>query len=138
MGYKEGTCERCGGVTSTCKAVVCRSCYREQKKASQSKKEYKRDWHLQKKYGMTSEEFESWWIAFRGRCGICGCEMKRPTGTRGQALDVVAVDHNHTTGKVRGLLCNACNKGIGLLKEDVNILYEAIKWVEMEKSNGND
>ena len=40
------------------------------------------------------------------------------------------IDHNHTTGKVRGILCSKCNIGIGQLKENINILYNAIKYLE--------
>ena len=42
----------------------------------------------------------------------------------------VAIDHNHHTGKIRGYICLACNTGIGQLKDDVNILKRAIKWLQ--------
>ena len=70
-------------------------------------------------------DFEALWIAQLGKCGICGNQLRPPLPQRGQPLDVVAIDHDHKTGNVRGLLCNACNKAIGLFNEDPNLLEKA-------------
>lgn len=91
--------------------------------------DYKKNYQLVKKYNITLEELHVYWIAFRGKCGICNKDMKWPEKRRGQGLDVVAVDHNHDTGAVRGLLCNACNKGIGFFKDCPDLLEKAQKWV---------
>ena len=56
------------------------------------------------------------------KCAICG---KEETG--GMRL---ALDHNHTTGKVRALLCRNCNKMIGCAKEDISILAKAIEYLK--------
>jgi hypothetical protein len=40
------------------------------------------------------------------------------------------VDHNHTTGEIRGLLCHTCNKALGLFKEDLNILTSACNYLK--------
>lgn len=42
----------------------------------------------------------------------------------------LSVDHDHQTGKIRGLLCNNCNRAIGLLKDSSDILYKAAKYIE--------
>lgn len=56
-----------------------------------------------------------------GACAIC--EAKRePMG--------LVIDHNHATGKVRGLLCNACNIGIGHLKDSPDVLEAALQYLE--------
>ena len=51
---------------------------------------------------------------------------------KGQSLEAAVIDHDHNTGQIRGLLCGGCNKGIGLLKEDPEILRRATEWVKPE------
>lgn len=55
--------------------------------------------------------------------------MKDTVKKQGQPLDSVAIDHDHVTGNIRGLLCNGCNKGLGLFKDDVNILQKAKEYL---------
>ena len=77
---------------------------------------------LQAKYDITRNEYELLLRKQDGRCAICGKTQE----DNGREL---AVDHNHETGAVRGLLCANCNTGIGLLGDDVEILYNAIKYL---------
>lgn len=63
-----------------------------------------------------------------GGCGIC-----EESPNRDKALDV---DHNHDTGEVRGLLCNTCNRGLGMLGDDVATLKSAIDYLEGQ--NGSE
>lgn len=132
-------CQLCGAKTAARKASLCRECDLKRRKAAHTPQEYRRNWHLQKKYNLEPTEFDALWVVFKGRCGICDRELKLPTLTRGQALDVVAIDHNHNTGALRGLLCNACNKALGLFYDDIDRLKNAIKWLEMcnEKTSNN-
>lgn len=130
--YWTGVCNNCGGPTSRRDVSQCRSCRNEQaRELAQPPREYRRDWHLTKKYNIDSMDFDCLWIAFKGKCGICGCDMEMPQHRRGQSLRAVAVDHDHATGHVRGLLCNKCNKGLGMFDDDVERLQNAIKWLEM-------
>lgn len=57
-----------------------------------------------------------------GRCAICNRE---PFGR----WTTFYIDHDHTTGKVRGLLCQKCNAGIGLLMDSIPILFLAIRYL---------
>src|SRR5687768_13778244 len=68
-----------------------------------------KDAHLRRRFGITIEQYEQLLEAQGGVCGICG----RPPGKLR-----LAVDHNHETGEVRGLLCSDCNTAIGLLREN--------------------
>lgn len=124
-----GHCIDCGTGVAGNDAKRCRSCNTKNRTIHESRTECQREWHLKKKYGIDNNDFEMYWIAFRGECGICGKLMKRPTLTRGQGLDTVTVDHCHRTGKVRGLLCSACNKGLGMFGDDTHKLRGAIEWL---------
>lgn len=66
------------------------------------------------KYKLSAAEFRALWAMQRGRCAICLLPFPAETQTR----TVIRVDHDHVTGKVRGLLCNACNVGVGMFKDD--------------------
>ncbi len=86
----------------------------------------KRD--LLRKFNITIEEYDMLYEKQKGLCAICE-EPEKENNKR------LAVDHNHDTGKVRGLLCRACNTGIGLLQEKRELLEKAIKYL---KQNTND
>jgi hypothetical protein len=59
------------------------------------------------------------------KCAICGIHEENTT-TR------LAIDHDHKTNRVRGYLCNNCNRGIGLLKDDVEVMKRAIIYLERD------
>jgi len=96
------------------------------KKWSDKNKNYFRGWHLKRKYGITLEDFERMNLAQSGRCAIC-MEMELDNG-------VLRVDHNHSTGKVRQLLCSRCNQSIGLSRENVLILRNMIAYLEKHET----
>ena len=76
-----------------------------------------------KKYGITHIDYINLFNKQGGKCVICKIH-------RDKLNQDLCVDHCHKTGNVRGLLCNSCNTGIGLLKEDVQILLSAIEYVK--------
>lgn len=71
------------------------------------------DKDLRKRYGITLEQYEAMFEAQRGRCAICQRDKK------------LHVDHCHATGKVRGLLCSQCNKGLGHFEDSLARLRAA-------------
>lgn len=71
-----------------------------------------------KKYGITLEQYEALRMRQDYKCGICKKETK-----------VLAVDHCHVTGKVRGLLCKPCNSGIGFLNDDIDLIKSALEYL---------
>lgn len=136
MPKKKSICMDCGARCSP-KAVTITPRYRSCKNKNYwentpyTRKEYAREWQLKKKYDVDNMGFEVLWIAFKGRCGICNNELKLSTSKRGQSLDVVTIDHDHKTGNLRGLLCNGCNKGLGLFKDKIEYLQKAKEYLEL-------
>lgn len=74
---------------------------------------------------MTLEQYNAMLIEQKGVCAICGkSEEVSPKG-------VLSIDHDHTTGKVRGLLCDTCNRGgLGHFYDNVSLLRNAIKYLK--------
>lgn len=84
-----------------------------------------RGYILKRKYGITIAEYDTMLAAQGGGCAICGTK----TNTyRGEARHF-AVDHDHDTGRVRGLLCQTCNRMIGLAGDSVERLKAAARYL---------
>ena len=79
---------------------------------------YSQAYNLKTRFGLTTEQFSAMIVEQNNRCKICGCDMVEPQ-----------VDHNHTTGKVRSLLCRPCNTSLGMLKENTETLYNMISYI---------
>lgn len=77
------------------------------------------------RYGLAGEEFQQMLEAQGGKCAVCG------TSEWGGAKGTPHVDHDHTTGTVRGLLCNHCNLALGHAKDNPNLLREMANYLEM-------
>lgn len=96
-----------------------------------------RKYQLSKNYGITEDDYNNMLKSQNYCCAICGTDT--PTGK----WKVFAVDHDHTTGKVRSLLCNECNRGIGLLKDSPDLLMKAATYLighnvkTQNEKNGN-
>lgn len=73
---------------------------------------------LKQSYGMSLQDFDDMVSAQDGRCAIC-CRLP----------DRLVVDHDHDTGRVRALLCDNCNKGIGMLGDDLVIVTKAMHYL---------
>ena len=78
--------------------------------------------HLRKYYGLTLEQYDALLASQGGCCAIC--ENPKP-----EAEKSWHVDHDHQSGKVRGLLCGACNRGLGHFKDNPNLLLAAADYV---------
>jgi hypothetical protein len=84
------------------------------------RRESQRKDHLKYYYGITVEEYNAILKRQNGRCRICKC---KPKGH-------LHVDHNHKTGKVRGLLCRSCNIGLGHLRDNPHLARIAAAYIE--------
>jgi len=80
--------------------------------------------HLMFTYGITVAEYDRLYAEQAGGCAICGESC--PTGRR------LAVDHDHDTGRVRGLLCARCNNGLGNFQDDPDRLRLAVAYLTRE------
>lgn len=85
--------------------------------------------NLYRNHGITIEEYEAKLISQGGVCAICNLP---PTNGRGLKLHV---DHDHSTGKIRGLLCNYCNLGLGKFKDNSDLLQRAIEYLTYHKED---
>lgn len=88
-------------------------------------KEKHRRVNLRRSFGITPESYDKMLEGQGGCCAICS---KPPVRKR------LAVDHCHRTGRIRGLLCDLCNRGIGMLKDNPVSLRKAAEY--LEKSAG--
>lgn len=89
---------------------------------------YGREWMLWKKYKIRGKEFAEMLAAQGGVCAICGgVETHRYKSGK---LKDMAVDHCHETGINRGILCQSCNTGVGLLQDDPALLRAAAAYLE--------
>lgn len=117
--------------------VRCRTCFNTSRRKHYAKhhgkvRDYTNEWRknntkrtrinrIKREYGLSLEEYNSILKSQENRCPVCNNvfnEDKKPV-----------VDHDHTTGKVRGLLCTSCNSGIGLLGDKLFILKKACEYL---------
>ena len=84
-------------------------------------KKYARKAHLKRRYGISEDLFQFLVDQQGNKCAICG----KPEPTR----PVLSVDHNHRTGKVRGLLCSKCNLGLGYFQDNPTTLDKASEYL---------
>ena len=80
------------------------------------------------RYGITPEQYTELFVGQKGCCAICGNpEIAKHNKT--QKIQKLAVDHCHKSGKVRGLLCQDCNRGLGKFYDDTSRLAKAINYL---------
>ena len=106
----------------------CKNCHKARVRRSGSSR-YQRDGayrqrsflaHVRRSYVVTQKEYETKVLDQAGRCGLCGGTAE------------LNVDHNHATGKVRGLLCSPCNKGLGAFYDNPTVLRAAADYLEAQ------
>jgi len=133
LGY-EIRCKQC---SQKAKAESRSKMTDEQKKASREKikqwhdadkmrnpEKYKllnRKWALKRDFNMSLEDYNTLLEKQDGVCAICG---------KTDPVSNLAVDHCHVTNKVRGLLCRACNRGIGMLQDSIELLEKSVIYLK--------
>lgn len=94
-----------------------------------SRPELQRGYELKRQYGMSIEDYAKMLEVQKGVCAIC---KKPETHVKNGKLAMLAVDHCHSAGHVRGLLCVNCNLGIGYFKDDITALESAIAYLKKD------
>lgn len=84
-----------------------------------------KDLRLRREFHITLEQFELVLSYQGGGCAICGKQLNK----KGEKLKL-AVDHDHTTGEVRGIICWTHNKGIALFQDNAAHLYNASEYID--------
>ena len=112
--------------------AICKSCI-----SNSNRERYKKDFSIKerskvssrlytaKKHGLSKDELNNLYLLQNSKCGICGV-------TETEHGRYLAIDHDHLTGTVRGLLCMACNTGLGNFKDDIAFLNKAIDYLKKE------
>lgn len=105
-------CAKCGKIlpeSEFSNKSYCRTCYR--------------DYWWQYKYGISPEQYLELFDNQKGKCAICGRGLN-------EGETYFNVDHDHSTGEIRGLLCSQCNRGLGAFKDNVKLLEKAVKYLK--------
>ena len=88
-----------------------------------------------KKYdGMTVEDYDALFAKQKGLCAICK-EPETWTHSNITKVTSLSVDHDHDTGKIRGLLCKNCNQSLGKFKDNADLLYAAYEYLLAHKES---
>ena len=90
-----------------------------------------KDAHLRRTYGIQIEEYNRLLTEQDGVCAVC--QKTETTKHQNGKTTSLCVDHCHSTGRVRGLLCRNCNGGIGKLQESAELLRKAAEYLERNK-----
>lgn len=107
---------------------ICKECQsKRMKKWNDANKERKkilnRNYKLKNDFNLTTEQFDELLQKQGGVCAVC----KNPNNVEGREL---SVDHCHSTGTIRGLLCQKCNVALGLLNEDESIIFNLLEYLQ--------
>lgn len=104
------------------------------RKSNKKRRIKAREWHLMNRFGLTLEGFDRILIAQGGGCAICGFREPPPRKShKKNRKSILHVDHDHDTGKVRGILCFNCNSAIGHFRDDEKLVEKALDYLRRTK-----
>jgi hypothetical protein len=88
---------------------------------------------LWNRYGLSEADYNALYEAQGGRCAICEDPVANLLDHEGDGRTATALDHDHTTGAVRGILCPNCNTGLGGFRDDPERLRAAMAYLETSR-----
>ena len=112
---------------------LCRNCQKESSKKYLSTEKgaiTTRQAHLKRKYNIDIQAYEELLLSQNNKCKICGVSSNPDS-----RANYLVVDHNHTTGDIRGLLCTKCNALLGLALDNEDILDKAKQYLQNSRVN---
>ncbi len=83
--------------------------------------------NLKRHYGLTLDDYQKMLDKQNNRCAIC--EKEESSISRFGTPKRLTVDHCHATGRIRGLLCDNCNRGLGFLRDSIHLLRKSIDYL---------
>jgi hypothetical protein len=104
---------------------MCNRCYNKSLREKNPTRDFAYD--LNKNWGISIDEYNALLKNQGYKCAICGADSNDTVNGKKTRL---AVDHDHKTGEIRGLLCGNCNRGIGNLQDSINFLQKAIDYLK--------
>lgn len=103
----------------------CKLCQAKKNREWRNKNKNKvRGYNLKQKRSISMAEYNTLFDQQKGVCLICKCSPEQAP------MGVLVVDHCHSTGTIRGLLCASCNTGLGYFKDNIEFLSKAITYLE--------
>jgi len=106
----------------------CKNCMKAYYAPGTKEHTRRKDYMLTYRFGLSKDEYEELLGQQNYQCAICDIDIENCSRD-------FAVDHDHSTGKVRGLLCSSCNTGLGQFKDSIVNLQSAIRYL---KEHSND
>lgn len=124
--YIGNPCRKCKTTKRYAHSKKCFECSTHlnelKKKEPEKYAEVKKKWWLKNTYGLTLDQYNEILKSQNYQCALCGLELKVDKQTH--------IDHCHETNKIRGILCNHCNLGIGHLRHDPALIRKAALYCE--------
>lgn len=96
---------------------------------------YLRNGGLKRRHGLTFDDYERMWRSQRGRCANESCSFTSPLDLADRRVGL-HIDHDHKSGKLRELLCHACNLALGCVDDDSDRLLGLVAYLEKHRIKG--
>jgi len=125
-------CTKCGEAPRIYDRQLCRVCWNAYMRSRYSY-DQERDRQLYANYGISLDEYNALSHAQDDVCAICKQPERNRRGCKKRTENIVPmlhVDHDHVTGKIRGLLCGECNTALGMLREDPKRIKALLKYLK--------
>lgn len=111
---------------------ICKKCKNKLQQDKRNKNPIKERLRKIKEYKITEDQYKEMFLSQDNKCAICNNSEKSLTN-KGDRFKNLAIDHCHSTNKVRGLLCINCNQALGKVKDNIEILKSMIAYLEKHK-----